>query len=251
MTVDETVAALQKFDPKFKIIKNYWANNVAAAGQTGTPLQNLSAFVGLQGEDPQPLTAKFAFLNDLVAEIATPLCVSEPLNSGDPCAPVLDQRENDIVQVWFVPIPGQERVIAIQRTQEYPDDPADDPAYAAVVSAIFSKYPAPPSISQTDGYQYFDWIYDAKGNFLSPDRIRELHNAGKAVPEALQGGLPEASAGDGITLSFSLNSNGQNSTTVSKIMSSLSDGNALFLATAQGQATFDAQKAKMLAASAK
>jgi hypothetical protein len=254
MTVDETIAALEKANPKYTVTKLYWASKVNTFGLGGVPLadvQNTNTGMG------ETLTTNFAFLTGIVAENGQPPCgqniptfvPNNPSNYNDfPCSNSNITAPYDVIDIWFSPVPGQEKTIAIVRYNSYYTGSLQGnfPSVAATKSAIFTKYSSVPSIADPGGEE-FDWFFDGRGRFISADRVKELQSAGQNPPPELGGGLPRStSPGDGITLSVVIEGPiSGTSDSLGALESSLVDGNGLYLSVAQGEATYEAQKAKM------
>jgi hypothetical protein len=123
MSLGDSIAALQKFDPKYKIIKLYGNSLGGGYGNTGTPLSDIPA----SSTDDTTLPQKYAFLTDVTAA-----------------------DSDNTVHIWYSPIPGSEKVIAVVRSVNYipPAPPAPTPTNAEQLDEQAMNYamgsPPPP-----------------------------------------------------------------------------------------------------------
>lgn len=92
MSVADSVAGLQKFDPSFKIEKLYQNSDINQFAVPGTPMNNIP----VSSQNDQTLPQKYAFFTELTA--------TDGANT---------------VNVWYNPVPGQEKVIAVLRQEQY------------------------------------------------------------------------------------------------------------------------------------
>lgn len=239
MSVADSIAALQKFDPSYKIEKLYEFRSGARYGDTGAPLGRIPQ----SSQDDTTLPQKYAFLTDLTATDGI-----------------------DHVHVWYSPVPGKETVIAIVRQEQYkpqPDateqleqqnpmlfapmlqnsnqKPAPQlPALSAVEAGVVAKYPYPYTLRSSDNLNT-DWLFDSKGRLISPARAQQL-DLGSWGGE-LPGSVSPAS-GIGLSVSITAESSGL----VDILSMSLFDGAGLYNSVGQMQADYEAGKIKLDAA---
>jgi hypothetical protein len=233
MTPNDAIAALKKFDPKYAIAKQYYAQPQFTYGNTeGQDIKRLVGFNKGTGK-----YESIAYLYNLAAE-KTDLkeqCVQayhQTVCDKDP-SPV------DTVTVWLSPVPGQERVIAVQRKATFDKEP--HPAIVSLKNGVFAKYPKDQATFEhqdASGYTV-DWVFDAQ------KRIMSAAVAKRKSRYSANGRLPQnANPGDGIGLSVNFESNNQNAGLADSMSVILFDGNGLFRSIEQSQATYRALKAK-------
>lgn len=242
MTPDEAIANLKKFDGAFTITKHYLDSPMSSTfGSVG---KELATFAAVGGAPARP-----AYFNDLSAVNegnVTTTCDS--LN----CPKKHYHDDVEAIKVWFSPIPGHERVIAIQRAKTFYKAPP--PTIASLKDGLFSKYPKDQVTYEDNraasfGPQYsVDWLFDSKGRIIS-----KAAGKGKGASQAW-GALPgNVKPGDGIGLSAMLQANHPNTEIVMSgngsvgLEITLYDGDALFKSGAQSKATYEALKAQAIA----
>ena len=196
---------------------------------------------GVQGTDMKEVSGsdrETAFFVDLWA-----VDVGNPKPKDD-CPPSVEQAmtigcttqyfdDEETIGVWFSPVPGQERVIAVQRKKTF-HKKAGTPM-AALKGGVFSKYPKDQvSCEKQDAYWYTaDWQFDAK------NRIKRKCSSGN------RGDFPSTVyLGDGIGLSIIFNSNNINTGLADNMAITLFNGDALYKSIGQTQATYKALKAR-------
>lgn len=228
MTPNDAIAALKKFEPKYVIAKRYV--------ETPQPLFGTTEAKDIKAIDDK----RVAYFFNLAAEkdeqkeicsIYPPYhCYSEP-------------HAVETVTVWFSPVPGQERVIAVQRKMPFEKKPL--PAVVSLQSGIFSKYPknqATYENQDASGYSV-EWTFD------SQRRIRPAAAGKKRSYAPSRGGLPfQVNEGDGFGLSVMLGSTNEAVGLAGSMSISLYDGNALYKSAEQSRATYKTLKAKADAA---
>lgn len=233
MSVNDAIAALKKFDGKYAITKQYYA-------------QPLFTFANLEAKElkdiPKP-DQRFAFFYSL-SVVKTEMkkeCqwLDDPYASQNHNVCTMEPHAIETVMVWFSPTPGQEHVIAVQRKVPFEKDPL--PAIVSLKNGIFAKYPKDQVTYQSDeAYGVcFDWLFDSQRRILSEA------SAARKNRHATNGELPRnAYAGDGLALSVAFAPNRQNCSLADSMSITLYDGNALYRSTEQAQATYKALKAK-------
>ncbi len=232
MTPNDAIAALKKFDGKYVIAKQYYAQPQFTYGNTdGQDIKKLVGFDKSTGT-----YRSIAYLYNLDAEkievVEQCVYTSGERECGEP-QPV------DTVTVWFSPVPGQERVIAVQRKATFYKEP--HPAIVSLKNGVFAKYPKDQATFErqdASGYSV-DWVFDAQ------KRIMSASAAKRKSRYSSDGRLPRnANPGDGIALSVNFGSNDQNAGLADSMSVILFDGNGLFRSIEQSQATYKALKAK-------
>ena len=224
MTPNDAIAALKKFEPKYVIAKRYFEKPQFMFGNT-------------EGKDIKDIDDKrVAYFASLAAEKdeQKKICSIRP-----PYGCYTEPHAVETVTVWFSPVPGQERVIAVQRKAPFEKDPL--PAVVSLKSSIFAKYPKDQATYENQdasGYSV-EWAFDAQ------KRIRPASAGKRRSYSPSRGGLPnQVNEGDGFGLSVMFGSTNQAVGLAGNMSVSLYDGNALYKSVAQAQATYKTLKAK-------
>lgn len=141
MTPDEAIAGLKAFDAGYTITEGYLEHPLLNSfGQIGRPLSDFRP----PNARPWP-----AYLNNLSAIKGQ--AVVDCHHNPDPrqCTETHSEDEENIT-VWFSLVPGQERVIAVQRSKRFYKEP--HPTIASLMAGVFAKYPKDQvSQEQPDG----------------------------------------------------------------------------------------------------
>lgn len=234
MTTEQAIEAVKSFDKGIIVVKDYLKQGKPFTDTQGMPLQYLEA--GLSDHDKGK-----SYFNDITA--------LKPLPGSDCRTPQPDQQSGngaycgfgtrlaERINIWFTPVVGAERVIAVQRQVAFPDGAA--PAMAAIEKGLFSKYPIDAATLSSKGktrdgaiVQTADWIFDGKGALL-----KQAQASGRGFSSA-NGGTPKTvRPGDGVWLSVTLTSAADNNGLASGISITLSDSSAQFASLAQSKAT--------------
>jgi hypothetical protein len=238
MTPDEAAAALKAFDPAFTITKQYLDHPLFHLfGQVGQPLATFSPAIG---------RARPAYFNDLSATKGQ--AVVDCHHQSDPrqCTETHPDDEETIT-VWFSLVPGQERVIAVERSKRFYKEP--HPTIASLMEGVFAKFPKDQISQEQNGWNgaayTADWLFDSRNRPLSK-ATAAIKTRGRNQPWGkLPGG---AMAGDGKGLSVAFWGDNQNHEIALSIDMVLYDSDALYKSGAQSQAAFAAAKARVDAA---
>ena len=236
MTPNDAIAALKRFDPRYVITKQYYA-------------QPLMLYGNDQGRDIKRLAdseKRVAYLYDLAVEKDEQKqeCDRDTgpgtVRGGSKMSCWMSPHAVETMTVWFSPVPGQERVIAVQRKAPFEKQPL--PAIASLKQGIFAKYPRDQITFESDegygGYQV-DWIFDFQRRIMSASSARRRNYA------PARGDVPQqAHGGDGIGLSVRFGAYNQNAQLADSMSVTLYDGNALYRSIEQSQATYNALKAR-------
>jgi hypothetical protein len=232
MTADEATAALKHFDPEFQIFRNMHVTNYYEYGSFGFQEDKLpSVSDGLRPE--------YAYFTDMVAEHGIPNCEE---NMNNPCGD--NSQPFDFVHIWFSPVIGEERVVAISRDISYflrngmPfGDESVQPRATAVIDSIKSKY-GDPSYFELKNTQEFVWLFDKNGNMFPSNTNYES----KRYYHGLLPGEVGPKTYPALSVALTLAGPGN----VQRINSSLFDGAAIYKSVEQGQNTYKSQMQKMM-----
>ncbi len=222
MTPNDAISALKRFDPKYAITKRYYA------GPRFT-------FANADAQDIKQISTsdqRFAYLYNLSAVkseqkkqcdyVGTDLDTGKVLgNGGYDCH--MKPHAIETVIVWLSPVPGQERVIAVQRKAPFETKPL--PAIVSLKQSIFAKYPKDQVTYENQdasGYSV-DWIFDPQKRIMSASSAkgRRYYPAKGEVPQ-------QAHGGDGIGLSVMFGALNQNAGLADSMSITLYDGNGLY-----------------------
>jgi hypothetical protein len=217
MTVDEAIAGLKSFDPVLPIKKRYSTNPLSSYASDGKDMSELY--------DADKSTAYF---NDLYAIKVAPVQQCEKMTDTNRMPRCFDRHPDDeeVVKVWFSHVPGQERVIAVQRTKTFYKDP---------------KYPKEQITYEIQGgwVGTIGWAFDSKRRLVSSAAAKQ-----KRIENT--SGLPgTVRPGDGIVLNVVLSGNNINNQIADKVQVTLSDADALYKSIDQAKATYAALKAQV------
>ena len=232
MPANDAMAALKKFDPKYAVTKKYYAQPFYTYGNAEG--QDFNRLVGF--DKSTGTWRKIAYLYYLIAERRERVDQCVYTSGEKECG---EQQPVDTVIVWVSPIPGQERVIAVQRKATFYKEP--HPAIGSLKGGIFAKYPRDQVTYQSEGPDAvsIDWLFDSQRHIMSAASAKRRNRY------STRGALPQdAYAGDGIGLGVNFEPNNQNYGLADSMSITLYDGNALFRSIEQSQATYKALKAK-------
>jgi hypothetical protein len=224
MTPDETMAALKAFSPNMPIEKKYTNTKEFSINDSGEDLESLPETSSNEGY----LDRSHAFLIGFAGETGK-------VEGG--AAPTID---NETVHVWFSPVPGEERVVAVERIKTFHTDAA--PPIDLLKSQLFTKYPEDKASLEAAGTESpftVDWFFDPKGRLISKAAMK--HKSASSN----RGSFPSTVyAGDGVELSVAIGTSNENDKIASDLHMTLADGNGLFRTLEQSEATFKTRKAK-------
>ncbi|MDR3527657.1 MAG: hypothetical protein P4L57_10275 [Rhizomicrobium sp.] len=235
MTVNDAIAALKKFDPKYVITKKYYAQPLSSFGGEAYDMKDLPTF-----------DARLAYFYSLSAVKSEQQKKCEYMRVGLSRSEMVCSTEphtTETVIVWVSPVPGQERVIAVQRKVPFEKEPL--PAIASLKNGVFAKYPHDQAIYEKDeaAADTVEWAFDAQRRIIS------AASAKKRRHYTSNGELPsQADASSGIGLSVMLDPSNQNVGLATKMYIALFDGAALYKSSEQATATYKVLKAKADAA---
>ena len=225
MTPDEAADAIAAFDPTFKTTKKYLAIPMPQYGFDGESLDHIA-----------PPDNAVAYLTALVALKGEPKFTCPNSNPRE-CYQSFDEDE-DTIRVAFSRVPGQEKVIAVQREKIFHKEPL--PAIATLKAGIFGKYPQ-TEITYQFKYGFSDttgWLFDARKRILNAAAFK-----GKNMRPF--GGLPgTVKAGDGYGLNAIFVSDNHNNQIAQSFSVTLFDSSALYNSVAQAKAAFDQLRGK-------
>jgi hypothetical protein len=228
MTLDEAAAAIKAFDPGFTITKRYLSRPGIPYGADGDAIDNIP----LSDRSTSYLDSLYAIKGAATQECrpmipgATPQCFDR------------HPDDEEVVKVWFARIPGQERVIAVQRAKTFYKEPK--PAIAALKDGVLAKYGKDQFTYDTsEGWtETISWIFDGRRRLISAESARS-----KRIGNI--GGLPRlVNAGDGITLNVVFTGNNRNNQIAESFLVTLADGDGLFKSVDQSKAAYAALKAR-------
>jgi hypothetical protein len=230
MTADEAIAGLKNFDPGLAVKRRY--------------LTGPSFFYGSDGKDLTEIyeaDKSTSYFNDLYATKGATKRECDNTADRNRLLRCSDRHIDDeeVIKVWFSPIPGQERVIAVQRSKTFYKDPK--PAVASLRDGVFAKYSREQNTYeiQRGWVGTVGWLFDSKKRIISSA-------AAKSKRIETTGGLPgSVNPGDGIALNVVFNGNSGNNQIADSVLVTLSDGDALNKSVEQAKATYAALKAQV------
>ena len=260
MTPDEAIASLKKFNSHFQIRKLYRTNPNSYWDDTGATSEMFDhKGVSYCGDNKSNCGSQYkslAYLNALGAvdfgnekiDIwkIVPSCDSGWHNCFMHCK--VDNFLDDVM-VWFSPIPGKERVIAVVRIKEFEKK---QPTVDSLKVELFKKYPevlATYQRQKTGSGYFIGWLFDSDRRLMSSERAKsngQFYDPNSYDPSGA-GAFPtpgSASEGDGVCLRFAFYSTYNNDGIVRQMAISLLNGDGLSKSIAQSQTTFDELKAK-------
>ena len=230
MTLDEAMAGLKNFDPSFAVKKRYLSGPGISFGSEGRDLNEI------------PESDKStSYFDDLYAIKGAAKQECEKMTDTMRPPRCFDRHPDDeeIVKIWFSRIPGQERVIAVQRRKTFFKEPK--PAIASLKEGVFGKYPGGQTTydSQSGWTNTIGWVFDSKQRIISSATAKS-----KRIETT--GGLPGfVKPGDGIGLNVVFTGNNRNNQIADNVLVTLSDSDALFKSIEQSKAAYGALKAQV------
>ena len=230
MTVDEAIAGLKSFDPVLPIKKRYSTNPFSSYASDGKDMSEI-----------YEADKSTAYFNDLYAIKGAPVQQCEKMTDTNRMPRCFDRHPDDeeVVKVWFSHVPGQERVIAVQRTKTFYKDPK--PAIASLKEGVFSKYPKEQITYEIQG----GWVGTIGWAFNSKRRLVSSATAKQKRIENTSGLPGTVRPGDEIVLNVVLSGNNINNQIADKVQVTLSDDDALYKSIEQAKATYAALKAQV------
>ena len=223
MTPDEANAGLKAFDAGFSITKRYLSGPGIPYGAEGVAIDSIG-----------PQYKSTSYFDSLYA---TKGVAKQQCDKLMRCMNVFTDDE-ETVKIWFSRIPGQERVIAIQRAKTFHQEPK--PVLATLKDGVLAKYGKEQVTYDTKVWQVntISWLFNSRRRLIS-------NTAAKSKGIFNGGGLPgTVNAGDGIRLNAVLTGDSGNNQIAQSLQITLADGDGLYKSVDQSKATYAALKAR-------
>lgn len=232
MTVEETTAALKAFDAGFTVSKRYFYARGLPFNAEGVRMDQI------------PLSERaMAFFGTLYAIKGAAKEQCQPVTQADmalgnmPRCHDVHADDEEIVEVWFSHVLGQERVTMIQRTKTFYKEPK--PAIPTLKQDVLAKYGRDVTYDTHSGsLETISWLFDGKRRLMSPAAAsRKYIDNMPGVPRYIR-------PGDGIRLNVFFKGGAITNQIADEITVTLSDGDTLYKAVGEANAAYETLKAR-------
>jgi hypothetical protein len=234
MTPAEAVQALKAFDPALQLHRRLVYRDSSSFGELGEDETEVPARPAMGGDLPKSAAIFVA----IEAKKGMPVKVCMAQYRSMPTCEDKYKADEETIDVWFSPAPGQQRVTGVQRTLTFHPDP--HPAVATLQAGLFGKYPkADLTLEHNFSTELdYDWAYDSRHRLMSKEtgRARGLNPSRGQLPQFVN----ESS---GVTLSAYIHSYGM--VLADQMSVILYDGGAMYRAANELHAAYQAQRAAM------